>query len=107
MIPEFKPMSFEEWVRLNPDIANQTVDCKNCSGEGEVTCPCCDHTSECPDCDGTGKQGDDIRAIYNEMIAKDRAAYEKYYGLPRTFNPFVINDGADEEQQPLIFSIRK
>jgi len=94
MIPKFDPMPFSEWAILNADI--EIPDCKNCCGEGEVTCSCCGNVSECPDCDGTGKKG--LRSVYDTLLATDRAAYEKYYGLPTSVPIYYTIGGSVDEQ---------
>lgn len=72
-----KPISYEEWVALNPDI--EPVDCETCGGAGECECDCCGHFGKCLDCEGTGEEKS-LRTMYREQLKAD-AERAKRFGI--------------------------
>ena len=67
-----KFLSFEEWVKLQPDDDNLNVcqfcrfSCPDCNGEGFISCS---------QCAGTGK---DWRSKYNNEVTKSKATIKAW-----------------------------
>lgn len=69
-----KQMTFDEWYALHRDEF-QSVECVNCAGTGEDTCPHCGSDIDCDECGGRGKVGglNDAIKAYKAIAAKEAA----------------------------------
>jgi hypothetical protein len=46
---------FNDLMKIEVCFKPKMVDCKECDGDGTVTCPYCDSEHDCKECKGTGK----------------------------------------------------
>ena len=72
--PQF--YSYEEWIKLNPDLLEQEKDCDECMGTGKKECSNCGQDIECEDCEGTGKINS-ARNVYEMQLKKEKERLKK------------------------------
>ena len=72
-----KLLSYEEWLELNPDVALEEIECKECNGDGTEICFNCRQDMDCEYCGGMGKKNDAHR-IYDEQVKHDLKIWIKY-----------------------------
>lgn len=78
----FKPLTFSDWERLNPDLVQSSGStCADCDGDGSRECPCCGQSVDCETCGGTGQVGTPMQ-IYKEQLTADLAALRKLLAEP-------------------------
>lgn len=78
MITElFEVMPYEEWILLNPDVAQSEEMCDECNGMGEIECSHCGNVSECSECVGTGKKNSS-RQAYMLQMERDKKVLDRY-----------------------------
>jgi len=90
-----KVLTFEEWVNRHPELVEKAeyeasleikfVDCPDCGGDGEHSCPYCGQDMECRTCDGSGKvegkrKEDFLKEWYNDEKKRDKIRWFKFAG---------------------------
>ena len=70
-------LTYEEWLKKNPDAELEEVECEDCEGTGRTECFHCGHEMECENCEGTGKS-QSARSLYEEQLSHDKRILEKY-----------------------------
>lgn len=73
----FQYMTYEQWLKANPEVEMEEEDCPDCDGTGEVTCHCCGHEHDCDKCDGIGVVKG-AKQMYLEQLAKDKEAVARF-----------------------------
>ena len=72
----FSPMSYQDWLAVNPDAKELDVVCDECRGTGNAECDHCGSVIDCPECDGTGKINGSLN-MYNEIRRNDERLIRK------------------------------
>ena len=70
--PQF--YSYEEWIKLNPDLLEQEKDCDECMGTGKKECSNCGQDIECDKCNGINS----AKSIYDKQIKKEKERLKKW-----------------------------
>lgn len=63
-----KHLTYDEWIKVNPEIKNKTTKCSQCQGAG------------CFYCDNTGKRNT-AHKIYKRQLQRDKAMVKKYRAI--------------------------
>lgn len=80
-MPNFiEPMSYEEWIKQNPDVELREKECPECSGDGTITCFHCGSEYDCEKCDGKGVLSS-AREEYETQRKKDLKLLRTYNQL--------------------------
>lgn len=74
---DISPISYDEWIKLNPDAEEQEEDCEECDGDGIIVCFNCGNDMGCTECGGTGKKRSS-RKIYQSQKLRDLELLGKY-----------------------------
>ena len=69
-------LSYEEWIKLNPELLEQEEECDECDGQGTKECSECGQDIECEECEGTGKQNS-AKLIYDKQLKKEKERLKK------------------------------
>jgi len=72
--PKF--LSFDEWMKENPEVLDEESDCEDCDGEGSKICFSCGHEAECETCGGAGTTND-AKFLYNQQKKRDEKLWMK------------------------------
>ena len=95
---EARVLDYEDWIKLNPDVALQEEECDECEGTGYVECFHCGNEAECEECSGTGVMNS-AREQYDRQVKRDQAVLRKYLTwLDRVVEhrDEAVGEGADE-----------
>ena len=74
-------MSYQEWLKRQPDIAEAVETCPECGGCGYIICDHCRSSVYCEVCDGRGKVGPDTTAIYEYECLSEEMRYRRFFGI--------------------------
>jgi len=72
--PKF--LSFNEWLKQNPDVLDQEENCTDCDGEGTIECMRCGHEEMCEKCGGSGTKNNP-KDLYKQQRERDKELWEK------------------------------
>lgn len=71
-----KQLTYEQWLKANPDIAAAEEDCINCNSTGRDTCHCCGNDIDCEECGGIGKINS-ARKLYEAQLERDEGLWHR------------------------------
>lgn len=73
---DYKPISFDEWIKLNPEVVDAEKECEECYGEGFEECYACGHEADCEYCGGAGIVNR-AKDQYDRQVKRDAENWKK------------------------------
>lgn len=75
---DYKPISFDEWIKLNPEVAKAEEKCGGGGGNGSKTCYGCGSKCrcDCEECDGKGSINLAMDK-YDQQVKRDAEKWQK------------------------------
>lgn len=70
-------LTFEEWLKVNPEYKDKTRKCEECDSTGWADCPECGNTQPCGACDGEGRI-EIAYEVYQQQKHQDEARWLAY-----------------------------
>ena len=77
MSTTLKQLSYEDWLKENPDIEMQEQDCLECGGSGQTSCYHCGNDMDCEEGEGSVKIKT-ARKIYEAQKERDSKLLSRY-----------------------------